>query len=428
MSLIPFIILTGPLLIAVLPWRWTLRMTLAAGLVVLALKVSQPPVRHGGVADVVAFVLLGSAALLSAVALVIRGAVEAILIERRGPLPPGPDEPALQFASLALAAGSGVLGAFAIFIGLGWRMQGMDNGYLLHALVGATGAALVFVAILRIPDLVRAILVSFGLAIAALSTWGALIFPVNVRASAERLADEAPYCVALFDRSRPPQGREDLTFLTMEKQRWGHHAGLLVEGPEGLAGYHWSYRLRQFRPGLHDPRLGDLIPCIPRPDFFGTLAPSDVVEISWPGGPMRVPRTYTPRASGNSLYLAAAAPDFAPAPPEPMWINTGVSLGDANGLDSYFRNVDDTEPAPDAYGLSRRVGPGLNLHYRIGPDGSRDIVINCSPEDVRPGSCQHRFTRRGNIYFFRHPRDLLSDWRDMQDRFVALIAGFRVPD
>ncbi|MEZ5777360.1 MAG: hypothetical protein R3E44_03265 [Paracoccaceae bacterium] len=266
------ITLAGSALFACLPWRWTWRVAVTMLLALLLAFRLEPPYHDPGIGYVLALAIMAVVLAAWSAALAARGVYELWRRTRHGPRLARGDAPVLRWFDRALIAGYGAFAAFLVFLALGWVAEGAGHGYLWHAVlfVAGLGAALAAIRLGRGP--LRS-LTAFGLALAALSVWGAVVFPGLVRASAETIAGDAPYCVALMNRGRPPASAEELTFLTMDKA-FGHHAILLVGTPEGPTGHHWSYHFRAFRTGLRNPSLDEAIPCIPHARFFETLRPA----------------------------------------------------------------------------------------------------------------------------------------------------------
>jgi hypothetical protein len=108
-----------------------------------------------------------------------------------------------------------------------------------------------------------------GLAGLGATAWSWSV-PGRVIASAEAVAGDAPYCV--ISAGRVARGRGDITGRAMRVtatggMAFGFHGLLLVETPQGLRHFNWSYRLGGFQPVRPDTvaalRL-DLLPRCPR--------------------------------------------------------------------------------------------------------------------------------------------------------------------
>ena len=184
----------------------------------------------------------------------------------------------------------GVVGllSLAVLIGLAWRLF---RGRLSNWRAGIIAAA-------------------FSSPMIAVSIYG-LIYPEIVLAQAELVAREAPFCIALGERRRPPLSRQDLTFFTMDKSKFRNHAILLVDRPAERASYHWSYRQRRFVEGAAD----EAVACLPRQDFAAALphwneTERHEFELYFGGRDLIIPANYEPKFTDSYLSVGAAAPDF----------------------------------------------------------------------------------------------------------------------
>jgi hypothetical protein len=109
-------------------------------------------------------------------------------------------------------------------------------------------------------------LVATGGVAAAAWSWS---LPPRVIAAAEAVAGDAPYC--LISAGRVARGRGDLTGQAMRVtatggMAFGFHGLLLVETPDGLRHFNWSYRLGGFqrvRPDTVAALRLDLLPACP---------------------------------------------------------------------------------------------------------------------------------------------------------------------
>jgi hypothetical protein len=283
--------------------------------------------------------------------------------------------------------------------------------------------------------LVFSIVAFLGLATAAI-----VAMLLQVRESAREIAGRSPYCIQVPDDAgdyKPARTLFDLSVLKMWATREAgmymqNHAILLVGSDTSPQLFHWSYRTREFVPGVLNeraPGYGPAITCMPEPDFVGGLPwiiaqkqDSDFVRFSADEA-YRIPKDYGARWNGGArrwLFIGAPAPDFH---------SLGRSLApgdrDSNGIfvewnPQWLLNLMKSVPRnADA----ERGGIALDAQ----PDGANATLIRCgAPTQAFPKSCQHRFLNKGRHFYFRHRPEDLPRWREMQSRVVDLFSSFDV--
>lgn len=424
LNILLFALVSGFLLITFLPWPWLLRFVAASSFALLTFLRLTPPDDPYGHFPGLGLVLISGAVMMVGALLAVRTLVE--LYRRRSrPAPRRGRSPLMNWADRALAAAAGGVAALYLFIALGWMAQGFTHGYVLHGVLIAAGLAVAIAALWQAVALLSVFLLGGGLAMAALSTWGATVFPRTVAAAALEAAAGRPFCLGLLERGRKPRTAGDLTFLTMDKSAGGH-AALLVQDNSGLIATHWSYHAGSFSDPKRPSRVVryHVIPCIPGQDLFATTDETDdrAFTILRPPGAFRIPAAYRPKTlNGDTIDVEAEAPDFLPAPGG--WWSPGFTVGGAPRIDGEIEYA-----RKDAWTTLNAAAPSSvapKAGTYLATDGPQKTVIDCDSRNGR--TCLHSFSRGDDYFRFRYPIALLPRWREMEDRFTALVASFAAP-
>jgi hypothetical protein len=293
-----------------------------------------------------------------------------------------------------------------------------------------------------------------------------------VAARAEAIAGSDPYCIQVSDRLSDYHAADawlDLSVLTMWAHRTGplfmqHHAILMVGDAAQPRLYHWSYRSLGFVPGVINgtiPGRGPALTCVPAKDFARSrlaLLPtsSGSIYVRFPQRETyRIPPIWQPKWEGGAspnLRLAATAPEIQPL--QRRWRDLAPAERDSNWIFIEW-NPDwmlslmkapvaapgDTAEQSTAYGLAKTAtvthgkdgktyrGQYYIAYARDAAPGVNTTLISCGmPSEAFPKSCQHRFIHKGRHFYFRHHPDDVTNWRDIQQRILQLMASFEVQD
>jgi hypothetical protein len=309
-----------------------------------------------------------------------------------------------------------------------------------------------------------------GLALVAISLCVAVGAATSllVANGADEVAESQPYCIQVADGTsdyRPARSWLDLSIFTMWAKTDGplymqHHAILVVAGTANPRLYHWSYRRHAFELGVLNGEIeGDrpAITCVPARDFVAKrLAlfpkPSDSNYIRYSArDAYRIPNAWQAEWSGGmspTLRLATTAPDFQPL--NRRWSDLTLGERDSNWVFVEWNPewvLSLTKAAPGGVVVEHSTEFGLSMSKTItrGKDGKEHVgyrylayddgrginttVIGCgTPSEAVPKSCQHRFINRERHFYFRHRPEEVADWKAMQQRIVALMDAFEVPD
>ncbi len=373
-------VVVGLVLLLALPPRWGLRLLALAFLAVAWRRALEPPVLDAGFGHAIGLMIVAFSLAACVVAIGLRLAVDLFRGRWRPASTARSERVALRGADVALAVAAAPLAAAAAFVQAGRLLQGAFPAPVLHLATILAGLALAALAARRpAPMPLRVFAGVAGSGLAALSVWGMTGFPAAVRAAAEARSARAPYCIALIERRREVRATSDLTFFGLDKSRgWSHHAVLLVEASQGLKGYHWSYHFRDFHGGLRTSTLQDGIPCAPRPDVLGTLdaGPGEEarLHVTSPTLRLAVPETWRPRFALDTLFLDAAAPDFAPAP-RPRAASASASARAApHGSTASPRTSPRRRPAP-----APSASPAPTARRACGASGTSPARAACPP-------------------------------------------------
>jgi len=275
------------------------------------------------------------------------------------------------------------------------------------------------------------LIVFLAAACCALFAYSRLV-AVSPQAQAAALAGGRPFCVQVPAGSGyRPAGIGDGPGPRMWGRGGVHHAVLVIGDARRPETWHWSYLQNRFIEGSYGPHP---IVCEPAQDYFRRPphnAQAGMTAFTLEGRRLAIPAAYRARAlwpgSMVGYLIHACPPDFTPAPAsctstasDLVFVGfTGGSTphGLAAGLADRIRAepIEDREEAP---GLLRP--PGVRDYLEFGSDGTVRSYIAC---DIG-AQCLHLFSEAGLSYQFRHPRAALPEWRRMQQRLIALHAGF----
>lgn len=340
-----------------------------------------------------------------------------------------------------LSAVTGFVFSILIFKSLSFSFGGWPFGFLIHGILllifmGLGFAILKLILECREGMQFKALIFLLAL-LCGMSTFSALgiFYPSVVIQSAQSIAGENAYCIGLNQRNRPLISVEDLTFLTMDKGRIGHHAFLLVEADNGvMEPYHWSYLQSKFLPGVVNwaNKNRPSIPCRPKHDFSSKLpltgyATNGDLEFYFDGSFLKIKKAYAPQISSNYISIAARAPDFSPALRERgvLYASKEVrSVEWMKRLQNRHENVFPSGKVGDLYAI-KSESDQEDWYYRYDESGELLTVVGCYASRPPNTACQHRFYKDGAMYTFDHSADLLSQSDEMEGRLFALFESFK---
>jgi len=418
----------------VVPWRWVWRFWLLVSIAAIALLSFSPRDPDPGVGYVYGLAILFSYGLVFASLLAIRFGIQVFISSKsRGQKQlSGVEKPFLAMFEGLLCAFAGIVAAgFAIWA-LAYAFSAIPGGYVIHGVVGLLSLAGVIVLAWRLfrgrlPNWrAGTFAAAFSSLMIAVSVYGPL-HPEIVLAEAERVARDAPFCIALGERHRPARSRQDLTFFTMDKNGIRHHAILLVDRAGEREGYHWSYRQRRFVEGLAD----DAVACLPRQDFAAGLLHWKGVErhgyeLNFGGRDLVIPTDYNPNFTDKYLSISAPPPDFKPIERSSSSPQASAEIGSRAWLEGSARDVlKEQSTGRFADLMEVREGPhGFDWFYKLDTEGQISTLILCTERRPAGRTCQHRFYRDGAMYTFDHSLELLAFSSEMEDRLFALFSSF----
>ncbi|MGL4234657.1 hypothetical protein [Tabrizicola sp.] len=445
------VFLAGAIGLVLLPHHWAIRWGFAALLVPVAAILSVSSVHFFGLQDRImdlelawwGAVILAGLILLRWQLAKPRAPVYRFDPEkpwaRREPLPPPvPDAPNpwRDRADMALAAGFGIVLAVALFWRAAWFLDGASHGYLWHAGFGVIALGALATAWWRRRAVLRAGLVGFALVTLGLTTWGAFIFPAEVRANAEEVADGAPYCIDLNKRlsnalsQGTVQSMGDLTFLTISKPEINDYGGepsvdwfdsplLVIERAGGAVDelgkttspfliYSWA----QAGAGFVESSRHDDVPlypvnCIPRLNNLRNIpsdGASEIMAFLWDGEMtedgekpiftterFRVPAAFEAQSGTFGFRIRVKAPDFVPVDDNPVrdssWAFVSMSYDILwyikNGIKPKDVNI---ETMPLVHGLHHyRDSDGVDWYAEVTPTDDNPTWVDDVTTGIRCG-------------------------------------------
>jgi hypothetical protein len=490
------VFLAGLAGVILLPVRWAIRWGFAAMLIPVVAILSVSGVHFFGLQDRImpldlawwSVIILGALTLIRGQMATTR-APEFTLSDdkvwvRNEIVSPTPDNPApwRDRADMVLAVAYAAVLAGAAFWRAAWYLDGAKYGYLWHAGFGIAALIALWAAHRKPGAVMRAGCASFAITTLGLTTWGAIVFPAQVRAAAEKIADGAPYCIDLREDAGGVQSMGDLSFLTMPKPdvrdrhiEWERppYSPYLVVERQGrpnakwkttspILRYFWSQATAAFvQPeDYDDPRIY-AINCIPRLDYLRNLPRNDAAEIlihlpvfedfgdqptpeSWLTQRLRIPYPFDPDATVDSLSIKVVAPDFTPPHTGDSDPATNWAFIHMTGRGGFYH-----APMPDDVDMAAMpIEGGLHIYTddkgtrwyaAITPSGDVTTAIKCG-QDVEvlqepDPNCTQYFAaanpidgRQTLIVYFSYPPALLPQWQVMEAPLAARIASFFVLD
>lgn len=419
----------------VAPWRWVWRLWLLLLIAAAALFSFSPRVPDPGVGYAFGLPIVFTYGVVFTSLLAVRAGVQ-ILISRK----PEPrkqlsniEKSFLGFCEALLFVVGGVVAAgFVIWI-LAYTFSTIPGGYVIHGLVGLISLAAVIVLAWR---QIRArssnwreaaFAFPFSSLMVAVSIYG-FLHPTIVLAEAERIAGDAPFCIAFGKQHRPVRLHQDLTFFTMYKGSARHHAILLVDRAGIRERFHWSYRQRRFVQGS----IGSAIACRPTEDFAAGLGN----EYYFGGRRLIIPEVYHPqiyipddKKGVEILMIYAMSPEFRPARGSSTTNKIWIQIQSQAWLEGEARRVVSKQATGHLADLIEvRDGPsGRAWFYKLDAEGRIASLIRCPGKRSAGGTCQHRFYKNGVMYMFFHSLRFLADSTEMENRLHALFDSFTTP-
>ncbi|MFA6267156.1 MAG: hypothetical protein WC670_15745 [Pseudolabrys sp.] len=274
---------------------------------------------------------------------------------------------------------------------------------------------------------------------------GAIYMAKTVMNQAEVSATGRPFCIQVASPSdySPARTLLDLSPMTMRAatasgHSMTHHAILVVQEPSGEQLLHWSYRRRQFIPGVvneRTPGYGPAIVCEPEKDFAQHLpnliaGAVDSVFVRFSDREAyRIPLIYRPRWSGGPgryLALQMVPPEFTPSASTSERQSDEVFIQWNSGWLTALLQAPPSaaiRQQDSAYGLIRQIFAGGHTRY-ASDTGADTTLIDCYGGNNSAPLCQHRFLNGGRHIRFTHRPEDVPHWRELQARLVARLASF----
>lgn len=327
---------------------------------------------------------------------------------------------------------------------IAFALSGSEGAFSIHAKL-IFGSTLAFLVMLRV--VIRnktlfwhnvAISFSSFFATFALISSMSLFHPYFVVKDAINKANGNAYCVSLNGRnSRAVNSVEDLTFLTMDKNGYPHHAYLLIEGKKGdLTAYYWSYRQSKFVSGVvnWNNENAPSIYCRPSKEFFEKAKLIEKNKRSYSEFYMnnyfwKVDNSYSPRAGNKYIAISAQVPTFKPSKTGPGLFGNSVSISMRSR--SFMQSSYDKYKE---YKTVRKVGdlinikgnnPNKDFYYRLDGDDKIATTATCYASRPPQIACQHRFYKNGAMYSFDHSINLLDNSSQMENDIFKLFESFK---
>lgn len=266
-----------------------------------------------------------------------------------------------------------------------------------------------------------------------------VVYGYYVRAEAEKIAGNAPYCIQTSGKQVEYMSAEtllDLSALAMSAhtfRSFAHqfHAVLAVDGKDGIKQYNWSYKRNGFQP-----TGGQFVYCLRDKDFSRKLslfaspqkAKNDQGHfVSFVGQDFIIPYKYSPRASSSnaSLTLSVGAmkdkSNLCCIQSESVTIKFR-SKGERVDISDYMdEKIIETS---EEHGLSKVVWAADSIsgaRYMHGEkDNTADVLIRCDKD-----FCFHSFVSDGRIISLNYSPKYLDQWRKKQDNIIALLDSFQ---
>ena len=238
------------------PLTAAFRVALFYALIIYIILWWEPSSRHEGVNYTLGMLFLGLILFAQFSLIIIRVLVREFRAKGVVELSTYPASPIFFYTDLLLACSLGGLIGAKIFIAIAWALSTGDGGFNAHYLVTLisftvfSGTLWLLGVMFKKHGQSRSILiVSVPAAIffylAILSALGSF-YPRYVVGNAAKIARDDPYCIILGKRGTTAEALEDLTFFTMDKQRYNYHATLTVDRDGKRSQYYWSYKYGRF--------------------------------------------------------------------------------------------------------------------------------------------------------------------------------------
>jgi hypothetical protein len=322
----------------------------------------------------------------------------------------------------ALIGGLGAYGLTAVF-------RGFEPAVFAWLAVAAVAAVLIGLIVRPGTGQVRT------MAIVAILVYAIILAYVTrdprvVIERAEAIASGRPYCIQVADGGadyRPATSQADFTSLIMRATgsypTFQFHAVMAVGEAGDFDYYNWSHRHQDWMAlNTNGDFRSPVIRCQPRVDFASGLP---LVRFTRGGetGPVWlgkrafvVPQQYKPKLSlstSANVIFVARAPDFEPIP-ECAQMRFCVF----NMIEVHLR------PEPVRAWLER------NQRTRVQEGGFESGVatsVQCPDLQPHPDSlCAHSFLADGVLIRFSYPERQIPQWREMQEKLLALYRSFEV--
>ncbi len=243
--LLPALILCVPLLLA--HWCYAWRIALLYALIAGFLWRISPPVHWSDEGWAYSFVM--AIIYINVIFTIVCFSLRALLHYGKGNRDTAvPPNPALSGLDHVLTIATAFLVTFLIFIPLSWLTAGHDAPLLIHGGLILAAIAIVRFAKIATFRVVRGFATSVAIALGVMTLASATYYPMAILSAAEKVADGAPYCIALHSRRRKADAYGDLTFLTFDKNAARRHASLHVATGGGTKVFNYSYYRTRFLP------------------------------------------------------------------------------------------------------------------------------------------------------------------------------------
>lgn len=352
-----------------------------------------------------------------------------------------PKSNAVLIADLTLFLMAGIVVSLFISRALAFSLESFPYGFIIHGglifiSIGLIGAALKFMPYERKHSHFKFFIFKQALLCGLLLFFSLGVFyPYLVTQSAQKIAEENPYCIGLNGRSRALSSLEDLTILTMDKNSLNHHAFLLVhKNGEIFEPYHWSYLQSKFLPGVVNWKSGNSpsIPCRPAPNFIKNIpliSNSEIMDIEFYVHDyfLKIPQKYAPHVSSHYISISAQPPIFMALNPKNRSSRVSMEIISRAWIENLQKNYISQFSTGKIGNLNgaKSTTDNTDWYYKLNNDGKPETVIGCYPSRASEIECQHRFYRNGAMYTFYHSKDLLFQSDEMEQNLFDLFESFK---
>ncbi len=369
-----------------------------------------------------------------------------------------------------LASLSGVVLVGTGFFLAAWYLRGSSYGATLHAVTALCAVVAMTLGIMKAGPALRAMAVTTGAATLALIGWSGLIYPLQMRAQIEAVADGRPYCVFATSEDAVISGTADLSFLTIDKdQRFASLDNappflrtpriLVRTGPEvkGQPLVDVTYFLLPLSPqnklvvGEREDRA--IHACVPQMNALRRTPDTNMRQFAVVSGYLQVPADLHPSVDfdTNARNFAALSVKLDPmdvfpqAGDMPQELVVSLDFGNRKH-DLTWSRADiaawpvDVVAAPAGLQRFDEAGQEFYLSFDDAGEGQTEIICypRDTPDDAREPVCVHRFY--GPIIgdaadpfnpvqvTLRYPPEWLPHWAEIEAGLTAQVARITITD